>query len=132
MRILGIDYGTKRIGVSIGDTDAKTAVPFAVFETRNLKLETRNIVDKIVKIVKEEGVELVVVGQGGKGPMEAKVQEFVKELRKYVKVEIADEHFTTAQIERTMKNYGRERRKIDKDSAAAALILQGWLEGHDA
>ncbi len=127
MRILGIDYGTKRVGVAIGDSEARVAAPLEVLGIMNHESGIRGVVNKIVKIVKEEGVELVVMGQGGKGPMEKKVQEFADELKKFVPVEIVDEHFTTAQIERTMKNYGKDRRHIDKDSAAAALILQGWL-----
>ena len=128
MRILGIDYGTKRIGVAIGDSEGKVAVPLLVIEMKNEKLKIKNAVEKIVKIVKEEDIELIVIGQGGKGSMENKVWEFVERLKKYVRVELQDEHFTTAQVERTMQNYGKERKKIDKDSAAAALILQSFLE----
>src|SRR3989338_3491673 len=128
MRILGIDYGTKCVGVAIGDSEARVAVPLEVLRIMNQESGIMGVVNKIVKIVKEEGVELVVIGQGGKGPMEKKVQEFAKKLRAFVPVEIVDEHFTTAQIERIMKNYGKEHKKIDKDSAAAALILQGWLD----
>lgn len=126
MRLLGIDYGTKRIGVAIGDTDARVAVPLTVLRIRNHESRIMGVVE----LVKQEGVELVVMGQGGKGPMQEKVQEFAKKLREFVKVEIVDEHFTTAQIEKIMKDYGKERRHIDKDSAAAALILQGWLESY--
>lgn len=126
MRILGIDYGTKRVGVAVGDTEAKTAVPLAVLRIKNHESGIMGVVE----LVKQEEVELVVVGQGGKGPMQAKVQEFVKKLREFVRVEIADEHFTTVQIEKIMKGYGKERRHIDKDSAAAALILQGWLDNN--
>lgn len=124
MRVLGIDYGTKRVGVAMGDTGTKAAVPLIVIEETSNKKQVTSVVD----IVKKEEIELVVIGQGGTGPMEKKVQEFVRELQKFVRVEIADEHFTTAQIEKTMKNYGKDRKKIDKDSAAAALILQGWLD----
>lgn len=129
MRILGIDYGTKRIGVAIGDTEAKVAVPLVV--VKNEKLKVKNVIDDIFKVVRSENVELIVIGQGGKGPVEKLVQEFAEELRKFVRVEIADEHFTTAQIEKIMQSYGKDRRKIDKDSAAAALILQSWLDSYD-
>ena len=124
MTILGIDYGTKRVGVAIGDTEARVAVPFEVIEVHG----SRFTVQSIVEIVKKEKVELIVIGQGGKGPMEKKVKEFVKQLRKFVSVEIVDEHFTTAQVERTMKGYGKARKGVDVDAAAAALILQGWLD----
>lgn len=124
MRLLGIDYGTKRVGVAIGDSEGRVAVPFEIIENANLDA----VLKKIQAIIEKEKIELVVVGQGGKGSMEEKVQEFVEQLKKHVPVEIADEHFTTVQIERTMKDYGKDRNKIDKDSAAAALILQGWLD----
>lgn len=89
------------------------------------------VIEGIVKIVRSEGVELLVIGQGGKGPMEKKVQEFASRLKKFVRVEIADEHFTTAQVERAIKGYGKARKGVDKDAAAAALILQGWLDQSD-
>jgi len=122
MRVLGIDYGTKRIGVAIGDTDIKMAVPFGVVVSSQLSVHS------IVEIIKKEQIELVVIGQGGKGPMEAKVRGFVKRMQEFVPVEIADEHFTTAQIERIIKDYGKARKGVDKDSAAAALILQSWID----
>ena len=56
------------------------------------------------------------------------MQEFAKKLREFVRVEIVDEHWTTAQVERTMRGYGKARKGVDKDSAAAALILQSFLE----
>lgn len=127
MRLLGIDYGTKRIGVAIGDMEAKVAVPLTVVEVSGVRLQ----VSGVVQIAQREGVELVVIGQGGRGPMEKKVQEFAEKLKRFVPVEIVDEHFTTAQVERVMKGYGKARKGVDKDSAAAALILQGWLESHD-
>src|SRR3989338_3854130 len=128
MRVLGIDYGTKRIGVAIGDSEAKVAVPLATLEMKNVKLKMQNVVSEIVRIMKEEDIELVVMGQGGKGSMEAKVREFAQRLRKFVPVEIVDEHLTTVQVERAMKGYRKARKGIDKDAAAAALILQGWLD----
>mgnify|MGYP001567659902 FL=1 len=124
MRVLGIDYGTKRVGVAIGDTDAKVAVPLCVIEESGVRSQESGV----LKLVRDEDIELVVMGQGGKGPIEEKVQEFAKKLRKFVPVEIADEHFTTAQVERVIRGYGKARKGVDKDSAAAALILQGWLD----
>lgn len=124
MRILGIDYGTKRVGVAIGDTESRIAVPLCVLGIKDLRFKIK----EIVRIVKEEDVKLVLIGQGGKGPIEKKVQNFAAQLRKHVAVQIVDEHFTTAQIERVMKGYGKARKGVDKDSAAAALILQAYLD----
>ena len=128
MRVLGIDYGTKRIGVAIGDMEGKVGVPFGVLEIKNGKLKIKNVVEEIGRIVQEEQIGLVVIGQGGRGRMEKKVQEFAEKLRKFVRVEIVDEHFTTVQVERAMKGYGKARKGVDKDSAAAALILQSYLD----
>ena len=130
MRILGIDYGTKRVGVAIGDIDTRVAVPLAVLETKNVKLKIQNVVEDVRKLAQEEDAESVIVGQGGHGRMEKKVQEFAAQLRRFVPVEIVDEHFTTVQVERAMKGYGKARKGIDKDSAAAALILQGWMDAN--
>lgn len=136
MKILGIDYGTKRIGVAIGDMETKIAVPLSVIEMKNAELRMKNTVERIARIVKDEQVSLMVVGlptrtDGGKSEMGKKVERFIKELHGKVGVHIVtqDERFTTAQVERSMKGMGKARKGIDKDSAAAALILQSWFDG---
>lgn len=122
MRLLGIDYGTKRVGIAIGDTESRVAVPFMVVDS------SQSTVHSIEKMVKDEGIGLVIMGQGGRGRMEAKVQEFAKKLREFVRVEIVDEHFTTVQVERAIKEYGKARKGVDIDAAAAAIILQSYLD----
>lgn len=128
MRMLGIDYGTKRVGIAIGDSEVRVAVPFIVLEVSSQKSVVSGAVKEIARMVKEESVDLVVIGQGGRGRMEKKVQAFAEKLRKFVRVEIVDEHFTTAQVERAMKGYGKARKGVDIDSAAAALILQEYFD----
>lgn len=129
MKILGIDYGTKRIGVAIGDTDTKTAVPLCVVHS------SQSAVHSIEKIVKEERVGLIVVGlplttEGQESKSSGLVREFIKELDalKGIKVELQDERFTTKEVERVMRGYGKAKKGVDKDAAAAALILQSWLD----
>lgn len=144
MRVLGIDYGTKRIGVAIGDTDTKMAVPFAVVEELGIRNPSNSAgrqeleIARIARIVKDEDVELIVVGMptnvdGSQSEVGMKVDKFVRELKNKIKVEIKiqDERFSTKQIEQVTKEYGYAKKGIDKDSAAAALILQGWLDSHD-
>lgn len=128
MRILGIDYGTKRIGVAIGDTEAKVAVPFCVVHSSQLTVHS------IAKIADEDGVDLIVVGvpvrtDGGKSEMQKKVEKFVHDLQERgLRVETQDERFTTKEVERAMRGYGKAVKGVDKDAAAAALILQSWLD----
>ncbi len=138
MKVLGIDYGTKRIGVAIGDMETKVAVPFSVIEglgIRDLSADKAGQVLGVAKIVKEEQIGLIVVGlplraEGGKSATQKKVEKFIKELHDVVKIHIVtqDERFTTAEVERTMKGYGKAAKGIDKDAAAAALILQNWFD----
>lgn len=131
MRILGIDYGTKRTGVAIGDMETKVAVPLIVIEG----LGARGQGLAIEKIVKEEGIGLIVVGlpirtDGGESRTQKKVEVFIKELHDIVGVHIVtqDERFTTKEVERSMRGYGKAAKGIDKDAAAAALILQAYLD----
>lgn len=132
MRVLGIDYGTKRIGVAIGDTDTKTAVPLLVLDASSQKLEAIN---QIEEIIRKEEIGLVVVGMptnmdSSQSETGYKVDKFVAELKNKfkIRIEIQDERLSTKQIEQVTKEYGFAKKGIDKDSAAAALILQSFLE----
>ena len=121
MRVLGIDYGTKRIGIAIGDTETKVSTPFSVV----------NSWEEVEKIINSEKIELAVVGMpyrmdGSPSEIGEKVKEFIKNFK--IKTEIQDERFTTFAIEKLMKGYGDSKKGIDKDSAAASLILQTWLD----
>ena len=72
MIVLGIDYGTKRIGIAIGDTETKVSVPFSVV----------NSLKEVIEIINNENIELVIVGmplraQGGKSEIGNKVEKFI-------------------------------------------------------
>lgn len=132
MRIFGIDYGTKRIGLAIGDMETRVAVPLCVIEGLGARDQG---LEKIEKIVKDEQISLIVVGlpvrtDGGKSETQKKVEKFIAELHGVVGVHIVtqDERFTTKEVERAMRGYGKAKKGVDKDAAAAALILQGWLD----
>ena len=58
MKLLGIDYGDKRIGLAIGDSTTKIAVPFLILENENKK----QVLTELQKVIKEENVEQIVVG----------------------------------------------------------------------
>lgn len=135
MKILGIDYGTRRIGVALGDQETRVAVPLEVIRIKKQELRSQEIIKELKKIVKREDVELIVVGlpirtDGRQSALQKKVEHFIQNLQVALNVIIVtqDERFTSQEVEQVMRNYGKARKGIDKDSAAAALILQSWLE----
>lgn len=128
MRILGIDYGTKNVGVAIGDTETKLALPLMIIP------RTREIVRDVRKLMQEESVERVVVGApttfgGTEQSIAQSVAKFCAELRKEgVDVATEDERLTTRAVERSMHEMGKASKGVDKDAAAAAMILQTYLD----
>lgn len=128
MRILGIDYGEKRIGVAVSDPLGLTAQPVDAVED----------IEGIKRIVKEyDEVEEVVVGlpkslSGKLGPQAQKVLEFVEKLKKDLRQRIItwDERLTTVEAEKVLISAGlsRQKRKEVVDKSAAAIILQSYLD----
>jgi putative Holliday junction resolvase len=136
MRILGIDYGHKRIGLALSDETEMLAQSFDTISGE----ETARACRQIAEIVKKNGVGGIVVGiplnmNGTRGPQAERVLQFIAELQKTVSVPIHqwDERLTTAAAERAMLEGDvrrRERReKIDK--IAAQLILQNYLDAEN-
>lgn len=131
-RALGLDLGSKRIGVAI--SSGTVATPYEVIERgRNHAADH----ERVAAIVEDEGVTVVVVGlpyslDGSKGPAARLVEAEIEELRATlaVPVEAYDERFTTVTahqslMEQKMKADAR-RRVVDK--VAAAVMLQSWVE----
>jgi len=135
MRILGIDYGDKRIGVAVSDPLGLIAQGVAVIG----KGETfEHDIRELKKIIKQfDGIDGIVVGlpktmAGNIGPQADKVISFVEALKNEFKLNIItwDERLTTAQAERVLIEAGlsREKRKKVIDKSAAANILQCYLD----
>ena len=136
MRILGLDYGEKRIGVALSDPMGILASALTVIE---MKSEDAAI-KQIVALVKEHEAGSIVVGlpislDGNLGPQAQRVQAFVESLADCVDTPVItwDERFSSVDAEQTLKEAGvkREKRKKHRDSVAAALILQGYLDRMD-
>lgn len=129
MRVIGIDYGSSRVGIALGDTESCIASPWTVIENRE---EEKLIID-IQALLKKEGADLVVVGLPHPLHDLSKVTkqtqvilDFIERLKTSdIQVEIYDESLTSRIAERQMIERG-ERGK--RDDLAAAAILQGWLE----
>ncbi len=130
-RILGIDYGRARIGVSISDELLLLAHPV---ETISAKI---NVVGRIVEIVQDRNVNKVVVGMprdmtGELGKAAAEVEAFVKQLRAALKCEVLtwDERLTTVAAQRSLHEAGKKTHQSRSyvDQVAAQMILQGYLD----
>jgi putative Holliday junction resolvase len=134
MRALGLDLGTRRIGVAISDDGGTVATPIETLtRTRDHAADHR----AIAALVDEWGAGLVVVGlplslDGSTGPAAAAALAEVDELRVAlsVPVETHDERFTTVTADHQLREQGvrGKRRTAVIDQAAAAILLQSWLE----
>jgi putative Holliday junction resolvase len=139
VRALGLDVGSKTIGVAISDELGMFAHPRVTLARKG----TRGDVEAVAAIVAEEKIEHVVVGlpldlRGEMGPRAKRVQFFVDalgaRLGEGVAVETWDERFSTVAVERGLREQGLSaaRRKELVDQQAAAFILQGWLDAQRA
>lgn len=127
MKILGIDYGERRIGLAI--TEGEIARPLRVESgIRNQEL-------RIKKICEREKVTKIVIGIS-EGRMAEKTREFGQELQKVtgLPVEFYDETLTTQEAIRKMVESGtsQKKRREFRDAISAALILQGYLDNRQA
>jgi putative Holliday junction resolvase len=129
-RVVGIDYGTKRVGVALSDESRMIASPYRV-------IEAAAAIEMIEQIVAGEDIELVVVGlpiglAGNETPSTIGAREFAEELseRLAVTVELADERFTSKVAEDVLIEAGmtRERRRQIRDKMAATVMLQSYLD----
>jgi putative Holliday junction resolvase len=133
-KIMGIDYGLKRVGIAITDFLRITARPFDIIKNVSLK---KNVL-KILEIAKNNDVSVIVLGlplnmNGTEGKMAETVRKFIEEIKflSDIKVTTVDERLTTVQSERMLieeADISRKRRKCLKDKISAALILQTYLD----
>jgi len=133
-RWLALDLGTVRIGVALYDPLGLTAQPLTVLKVSSAKDD----ISQIGKLVDENKVNRVIVGlplnmDGTEGAQAKKVRQFTGKLAERLNVPVfyADERLTSRQAERAMieGNARREKRRQKIDQVAAALLLQGALEG---
>ncbi|MFQ5866444.1 MAG: Holliday junction resolvase RuvX [bacterium] len=133
MKILGIDYGEKRIGVALSDPSNMVARSLKVLKRNG----TRSWLGDIKAIVGQNKIEKIVIGLprnmngslGGKGK---EVLAFVKVLEKVIRVPIVtwDERLTTVSAEKVLRQarLSRKKRKDSLDKVSACIILQNYLD----
>lgn len=132
-RILGIDFGTKRIGLALSDPLGFTAQGLETLAVQN----KQKTLEHLSKLCKELGVDEVVVGlpvnmNGTLGPKAHETMVWVEKLRTTLRipVETWDERLTSREADRLMVEAGlsRKRQKQESDRLAATIILQSYLE----
>lgn len=135
MRIMGLDYGSKTIGVAICDPLGITAQGIETIE-RKTENKLRQSLARIDELVKEYQVEKIVLGfpknmNNTIGERAEKTLEFKEMLERRTGLEVImwDERLTTVEAERTLieSNVRRENRKQYIDKIAAVFILEGYL-----
>ena len=135
MRTLGLDVGDKRIGVALSDPMGILASALTVIERKG----DNSDFEVILGLVKEHEVGRIVVGfprsmDGSIGKQAKKTSTFAEMLSALtdVPVEMSDERLSTSIADKLLRDIGKDRQQIKKtrDAAAAALILQWYLDAH--
>src|SRR3972149_8676673 len=126
MNILGIDFGKKKVGVAIGDTDSKLAEPFRVLRYEDIRI----LSDKLKRITNELVIEKIVIGIS-EGESARKTKEFAERLERVLKIPFVYQDETLSTFEAQEKSreagIGRKKRKAMEDAYSAAIILQDFL-----
>ena len=136
-RVLALDYGRKRIGVAISDPTRTIATPHSTLTRREGK---RPPWAELRKIVEEREVVEFVVGlplslEGEEGEWAAEVRAFGAEVERRFSLPVhwVDERLSSVRAERAVRGMGLKRSAREEkervDSAAAAIILQTYLDG---
>ena len=129
MRILGLDVGTKRIGISVSDALGIIATPIPAIQRDN------NSADKIKELCKNYGVRKIIVGlpkhmNGSIGTQAEDCMSFAKNFEDEFEIIFEDERLTSRQAERNLafvgKKYTRNKGLVDTESAC--IILQQYLD----
>ena len=133
MRLLGLDYGDRRIGVAICDELGMTARGIATVVRKNRDADLA----AIAEFVERFGVEKIVIGyplrlDGSEGIQCDKVNRFARRLETRLSVPVIrrDETFSTKEAEELLRETGvrREKHRAVVDRLAACIILQGYLD----
>jgi putative Holliday junction resolvase len=133
-RVLGVDLGARRIGLAVSDRSRTLATPLTVLERRG---DPRADHVAILEAARAEDATSIVVGMprslsGDSGPAARAAADEITELRALagdaITVEQHDERFTTVTAQRRLREGGTHKRTTPIDAAAAAEILQSYLD----
>jgi putative Holliday junction resolvase len=129
MRIIGLDYGTSRIGVALGDDVTRVATPWSVIANESFE----DVLLRIHELVSREGAELIVVGVPRPLADQTRETQQAKQIRDFISrlkmdgldVVEANETLTTKVAADQVKEMGGRGKR---DDLAAAAILQNYLD----
>ena len=130
---MGLDIGDKRIGVALSDPEEILASPYSTITRENDESAIRSILE----IAGQFNVQCIVIGvpyslNGSIGPQAASIMAFIEKISQNteIPIELQDERLSTVAAENLLKEAGRRRGKLKerRDSAAAAFILQGYMD----
>lgn len=125
---VALDVGEKRIGVAVGDSGVRIAVPFLTIEVDGTEITG------IAKILIDEKADVVVIGyprnqSGAPTAQTAYVENFAKKLNDIAPaIVFQDESLTSVLAEQRLQSYKKPYTKGDIDALAAAIILQDYME----
>lgn len=135
MRAIGVDLGTRRIGIAVSNSEGTVSVPYEVIKrTRDRSADHA----AIMATVDETEAEILVIGMpysldGSIGPAAKKISAEIEQIRKVSNVEVTtvDERFTTVTADRSLRemSLGAAERRRMVDAVAASVMLQAWLDG---
>lgn len=134
MRYVGLDYGEKRIGVAVSDSDGRLAVPVASFVRSK---DVLGDIRKLAQLIGDYEPGTLVVGKpvkltGKSGASVESATDFVEKLTRYLDIEVVfhDERFTTQEASRLLRqaNMSSKAQRSVIDASAAAVILQSYLD----
>lgn len=123
MRYLGIDYGTKRVGLAVSDDGGTMAFPYAILENN------KKLFEQIINIVGKESLKMIVVGEsldykGNPNIVMKEMGAFVEKLTRELSVPVVYEReFLSTQQARFFQ---KDKKRVD--DSAAAIILQSYLD----
>ena len=135
MRAMGLDYGTKTVGIAVSDALGLTAQGIETIHYAQHK--RHELFQRIAELIEEYEVDRLIVGlpknmNGTIGERGVACQSFAKQLKKRfdIPVEMSDERLTTMEAERRLveADVSRGKRKKVIDKMAAVLILQNYLD----
>jgi putative holliday junction resolvase len=139
VRVLGIDYGTRRIGLALSDATATLASPWRMMERPASEAETLTVLIRAIEelLASEDGLEAIVVGwprrlDGSATHQTPQVEKLARALEHQVPVPVIlqDERLTSHEAESRLATRERDwrRRKKKLDAASAAVVLQDYLD----
>lgn len=133
MRILGLDFGSKTVGVAITDPLGLTAQGLEVIR-RDRPNKLRKTIARIEEIIREYEVEKIVMGMplnmdGTEGERAELTKEFAEKLKKRCEldIEFQDERLTTVEAYEIMEQTGTKNKKDIVDEVAAVVILEDYM-----